>query len=208
MVLSIGMIVKNEEKYLDRCLSALKPILDNVDSELIIADTGSTDNTVEIAKKYTDNVFYFEWINDFAAARNSTIERAKGEWYMFIDADEIFESCDDIINFFNSGMYKSYSCACYTIKSYSNSENLNMFSSTLITRIFRLTPETRFVGCVHEKIQPALNSAVKLNSVAGHYGYLFNDKEIKEKKETKQHKEETGESESKRKSSRETRSCS
>ena len=52
MVLSIGMIVKNEEKYLDRCLSALKPILENVESELIIADTGSEDNTVEIAKKY------------------------------------------------------------------------------------------------------------------------------------------------------------
>lgn len=182
MVLSIGMIVKNEEKYLDRCLSALKPILDNVDSELIIADTGSTDNTVEIAKKYTDNVFYFEWINDFAAARNSTIERAKGEWYMFIDADEIFESCDDIINFFNSGMYKSYKSACYILKNYADSNDLSIFSSIYITRLFCLTSDTKFVGCVHETIQPALNSAVKLNSVAGHYGYLFNDKEIKEKK--------------------------
>ena len=50
MLLSIGMIVKNEEKFLDRCLAAIKPILDNIDSELIIADTGSTDNTVEIAQ--------------------------------------------------------------------------------------------------------------------------------------------------------------
>lgn len=59
MVLSIGMIVKNEEKYLERCLTALKPTLENVDSELIIADTGSTDNTVEIAKRFTDKVYYF-----------------------------------------------------------------------------------------------------------------------------------------------------
>ena len=51
MLLSIGMIVKNEEKYLEQCLTGLKQILDNVDSELIIADTGSTDRTVEIAKK-------------------------------------------------------------------------------------------------------------------------------------------------------------
>ena len=54
MKLTIGMIVKNEEKWLDKCLSAIKPILDNVDSELIITDTGSTDRTVEIAKKYSD----------------------------------------------------------------------------------------------------------------------------------------------------------
>ena len=91
MILSIGMIVKNEEKNLDRCLSALQPILENIDSELIIADTGSEDKTVEIAKKYTDNVFYFEWINDFSAARNSTLNRAKGKWYMFIDADEYLD---------------------------------------------------------------------------------------------------------------------
>ena len=102
MILSIGMIVKNEEKYLEQCLSEMRPILEKVDSELIIADTGSTDSTVEIAKRFTDNVYHFEWINDFSAARNSTLEKAKGEWYMFIDADEILKNCDDIIKFFNS----------------------------------------------------------------------------------------------------------
>ena len=113
MLLTIGMIVKNEEKYLEQCLSGLKPILDNVDSELIIADTGSTDRTVEIAKQFTDNVFFFEWINDFAAARNSTLEKARGEWYMFVDGDEVFQSCDEIIKFFNSGEYKKYNSASF-----------------------------------------------------------------------------------------------
>ncbi|MBQ8841096.1 MAG: glycosyltransferase, partial [Ruminiclostridium sp.] len=89
MLLTIGMIVKNEEKYLEQCLNGIKPILEQVDSELIIADTGSTDRTVEIAKKFTDNVFYFEWIKDFSAARNSTLEKAKGEWFMFVDGDEV-----------------------------------------------------------------------------------------------------------------------
>ena len=79
MVLSIGMIVKNEEKYLERCLNGIKPILDNVDSELIITDTGSTDNTIEIAKKFTDKVFCFDWCDDFAAARNFGLKEAKGE---------------------------------------------------------------------------------------------------------------------------------
>lgn len=58
MILSIGMIVKNEEKYLEQCLTAMKPLLEEVESELIIADTGSTDNTVEIARKFTDNVYH------------------------------------------------------------------------------------------------------------------------------------------------------
>ena len=57
IILSVGMIVKNEEKHLEKCLSALKKLLDNVPSELIIVDTGSTDKTKEIALKYTDKVF-------------------------------------------------------------------------------------------------------------------------------------------------------
>ncbi len=182
MVLSIGMIVKNEEKYLDRCLSALKPILDSIDSELIIADTGSTDNTVEIAKKYTDNVFYFEWINDFAAARNSTLERAKGEWYMFLDADEIFESCDDIISFFKMGEYKKYKSAGYTIKNYTNSEDYSFFTSFINTRLFCLEPGMKFVGCIHEFMNPCSLPIRALRDVAGHYGYLYNVKEIREEK--------------------------
>ncbi len=106
MKLTIGMIVKNEEKWLDRCLSAIKPILDNVDSELIITDTGSTDRTVEIAEKFTDKILHFDWIKDFSAARNTAFAVASGEWFMFLDADEIFESCDGIIDFFNSGEYQ------------------------------------------------------------------------------------------------------
>ena len=91
MLLSIGMIVKNEHAHLRKCLEGVKQILDAVDSELIIADTGSEDDTVEIAKDFTDNVFHFEWCNDYAAARNSTLEKAKGEWFMFIDGDEVIE---------------------------------------------------------------------------------------------------------------------
>ena len=183
MVLSIGMIVKNEEKYLDRCLSALKPILDSIDSELIIADTGSTDSTVEIAKKYTENVFYFEWINDFAAARNSTLERAKGEWYMFLDADEIFESCDDIIRFFKTGEYKNYNSASYTIRNYMNSSNWTAYTDHRARRLIKFTRNMKFVGCIHETIDNAVKYPEKaLNDTAGHYGYIFNDENVRNKK--------------------------
>ena len=183
MILSIGMIVKNEEKYLDMCLSAIKPILDNVDSELIIADTGSTDRTVEIAKKYTDNVFYFEWINDFAAARNSTLERAKGEWYLYIDADEIFQSCDSIIKFFNSGEYKNYEAADYTMRNFSD-EKMESYSPFSAKRFLKIRPDMRFCGRIHEFI-PIYEDRKKLkhlDDIANHYGYMYEDKELKKKK--------------------------
>ncbi len=176
MLLSIGMIVKNEEKYLDRCLTALQPILDNVDSELIIADTGSEDSTVEIAKRHTDNVYSFEWINDFAAARNSTYDRAQGEWYMFIDADEILQNCDDIIHFFNSGEYRKYKSASYTIRSYSEENNRDSFMDSQGMRLTMKTPEVRFIGAIHEAISPMLVPIKMLECVADHYGYLFKDK--------------------------------
>jgi len=170
MQLSIGMIVKNEEKYLDRCLAAIKPILDSINSELIIADTGSTDSTVEIAKKYTDNVFHFEWINDFAAARNSTLDRAKGEWYMFLDADEIFKSCNDIIHFFKSGEYKKYRSARYTIRNYDNSD-MKHYSDVLSPRMIRMDG-TRFEYAVHETFQNFQAPTKILDDIADHFGYI------------------------------------
>ena len=185
MKLSIGMIVKNEEEYLERCLNGIKPILDSIDSELIVADTGSTDKTVEIAKMFTDNVYHFEWINDFAAARNSTIERAHGEWYMFIDADEIFTSCHEIISFFNSGEYKKYNSASYVIRNLlpSLGDNTNAhYEDFNAPRLTKLYNNTRFTGEIHEFLNSHGQPVKRLNDIAEHYGYLYkNDDEMHDK---------------------------
>ncbi len=178
MLLSVGMIVKNEEKYLDRCLTAIKPILDNIDSELIIADTGSSDRTVEIAHKYTGKVFTFKWVNDFAAARNSTLEKASGEWYMFLDADEIFRSCDDIIKFFNSGEYRKFNSATYIIHSIYSSGNSSDFDAHRLTKI---CDDTAFSGIVHEQLNTFGEPIRRLTDVADHYGYS-DDADANEKK--------------------------
>lgn len=174
MLLSIGMIVKNEEKYLDRCLTAMQPILDSIDSEIIIADTGSTDNTVEIAKRHTDNVFYFEWINDFAAARNSTLKRAKGEWFMFVDADEIFQDCDDIIDFFKSGNYKKYNTATFIVRNYASSKK-DHFSDFNAPRMIKLAPNIEFEFPIHEGYNSFSPPVRILSSIADHYGYINDD---------------------------------
>ncbi|MGN0552826.1 MAG: glycosyltransferase [Oscillospiraceae bacterium] len=174
MLLSIGMIVKNEEKYLERCLTSLKPILENVDSELIIADTGSTDNTVEIAKKFTDKVYFFEWIDDFSAARNFTMEKSSGEWFMFLDADEIFQSCDDIIHFFNSDDIKTYGNAAYTVRSYTDEADMSDYIDSFVLRIAKRYPDVKFANKIHEALTPLHGQVKLLTTVADHYGYLYN----------------------------------
>lgn len=86
-LISLCMIVKDEEQCLARCLDSVKDVAD----EIIIVDTGSKDNTVNIAKSYTEHVYHFQWINDFAAARNESIKHATGKWVLVLDADEYLE---------------------------------------------------------------------------------------------------------------------
>jgi glycosyltransferase involved in cell wall biosynthesis len=79
------MIVKNEEKTIERCLNSVSNIAD----EIVIIDTGSTDRTKELCKKYTDNVYDFKWINDFSAARNYSYSLASMDYILWLDADDI-----------------------------------------------------------------------------------------------------------------------
>ena len=181
MILTIGMIVKNEEKYLRSCLEAISPILRQLDSELIITDTGSEDSTMEIARDFTNNVFSFEWCNDFSAARNSALDKAQGEWFMSLDADEVFENVTEIIDFFNTGAYKKYASATYVIRNF-NSEDRTTYSDFDAIRLIKKTKGTRYTGKVHETLPKALPTA-RLASVANHYGYLTeNNSEFIKKK--------------------------
>lgn len=84
MKISVCMIVKNEENCLDRCLKSLVGIAD----EFIIVDTGSTDGTKEIAARYTDKVYDFEWTGSFSDARNFSFSFATGDYIYCADADE------------------------------------------------------------------------------------------------------------------------
>ncbi|MBC2736870.1 MAG: glycosyltransferase [Desulfobacteraceae bacterium] len=88
--LSLCMIVKNEEKYIPRCLESLKPVVD----EMIVVDTGSTDATIDIAAVFGARLFNFKWNDDFAAARNHSLEKATGDWILVMDADEVVASTD------------------------------------------------------------------------------------------------------------------
>lgn len=86
-MLSVCIIAKNEEENIGRCLGALS----GYGFELIVADTGSTDLTMEIAKRFTDKVYNFAWCDDFAAAKNYAISKAKNDLVMVVDSDEFLD---------------------------------------------------------------------------------------------------------------------
>ena len=81
MKFSLCMIVKNESRTLARCLDSLKDIMD----EIIIVDTGSTDDTKKIASRYTTKIYDYEWSDDFAAARNFAFSKAVGDYIYSAD---------------------------------------------------------------------------------------------------------------------------
>lgn len=85
VTISLCMIVKNEEDVLGRCLECVKDIVD----EIIIVDTGSTDNTKRISQEYTDKIFDFQWVDDFSVARNYAFSKATKDYILWLDADDI-----------------------------------------------------------------------------------------------------------------------
>lgn len=89
--ISLCMILKNEEEVLHQCLNSVKEFCD----EIIIVDTGSTDKTKDIAKQFTDKIFDFEWINDFAVARNFAFSLATMDYILWLDGDDILLKEDE-----------------------------------------------------------------------------------------------------------------
>ena len=89
MKINLVMIVKNEERSLEQCLEQARGLV----NEIVIADTGSTDRSVEIARKYGAKVWEYEWKDDFAAARNFALRHSDAEWNLILDADEYLLPC-------------------------------------------------------------------------------------------------------------------
>ncbi|CEN31585.1 glycosyltransferase [Paraclostridium sordellii] len=183
MLLSIVMMVKNEERYLDKTLESLKPLMKEIESELIILDTGSDDSTIEIAKKHTDKVFFANWNNDFAQMRNISISHASGEWVLILDADEQLTNYDKLKDFFDLNLYKKFNSATITLKNIF-SEDEERYSIDPLLRLFKNDNNFRYEGAIHEQPifkGPTYNGVANFN----HYGYLFEDEEVRQIKESR-----------------------
>ena len=86
--ITVCMIAKNEDNHIEECLKRLRPC----QFEIVVVDTGSVDRTKEIAERYTDKVYQFDWCNDFSAARNYAADQATNDWVLTIDCDEYLEN--------------------------------------------------------------------------------------------------------------------
>lgn len=186
MLLSIVMMVKNEEKYLDKTLKALIPLMKDINSELIVLDTGSSDLTVEIAKKYTNNVYFETWNNNFSDMRNISISYSKGDWILILDADEELTNYENLKEFFNSDLCDKYNSASINLKNII-SQDESVYSITPLPRLFKNVDEFRYEGAIHEQPKykgPTYNNIACFN----HYGYLFEDEEIRQLKDNRNKK--------------------
>ncbi|MBU6428281.1 MAG: tetratricopeptide repeat protein [Cyanobacteria bacterium REEB65] len=168
---ALCMIVKNEEKFLADCLESVQGAVD----EICIVDTGSTDKTVEIAKRYGAKIGHFEWTGDFAVARNKSIELATADWILILDADEVItpESKEEIRTVAWDKTKIGYSCVIENLLGDKEGDGKQM---ALIFRFFQNRPDMRYEGRIHEQAIPAAqrtglpNGSSRIRII--HRGYL------------------------------------
>lgn len=167
--LSLCMIVKDEEQFLEGCLNSIKDVVD----EIIIVDTGSVDLTKDISRKFGAKIYDYDWNDDFAAARNYGLEQATGDWILWMDADEEVDAQDrhklrDILYLDDLDLV-----SLHLINYYGNDVNPDESYHIAHTRLFRNHKGVRFQNKIHEALNihdplPIPMAPIKLH----HYGYM------------------------------------
>lgn len=176
-LLSACMMVKNEAHNIERCLSSIKGLVD----EIVVVDTGSTDGTVEIAKKFGARIYHHPWQNDFSLHRNQSLNYATCKWVFIIDADEEF--C--LVNGHRHGEVRDllskidgkFPASALTLKDIQKGREVMQFNST---RFFK-RGKVHYEGIVHN--QPQVDGSAVFNPYAylKHYGYDLNPEQKKAK---------------------------
>ena len=164
--LSVCMIVRNEADQLADCLARLDGLAD----EILVTDTGSTDDTVRIAEAHGGSVIRHPWKDDFSEARNASIRHAKGDWILWVDADERINRADHdrIRRLIGDGR-----CDAYAVPIVSETPSGRQI--TLGHRLFRNHRGFHFSGRIHEQISPSIERAGgrirKADFTIAHSGY-------------------------------------
>lgn len=171
-LLSISLLVSGREDTTEKCLCSLKRLRDELNTEIILVDTGCPDAWQKPLESYADKIVRFTWCNDFAKARNAGLALATGKWFLFLDDDEWFEDVTPIIAFFQSGEYKEYQQAVYKARNYFQLDG-SSYVDEWVARMIKLEPDTHFEGSVHESLVPVKGRCKKIDAFVHHYGYAF-----------------------------------
>ncbi|MEH7525214.1 glycosyltransferase family 2 protein, partial [Bacillus sp. JJ1503] len=139
--ISLCMIVKNEETYLRRCLESVKNQVD----EIIIVDTGSTDSTIGIAEEFETSIFTYEWDKDFAAARNFSLEKAKSDYILVLDADEYLDEDTNLQMVIN----EKKDFYIINLKNYMDGGYITIHQAI---RLFKNKMNLKYYGKIHEHL--------------------------------------------------------
>ncbi|HEX3624948.1 MAG TPA: glycosyltransferase [Verrucomicrobiae bacterium] len=161
------MIVRNEARCLARCLESIRPLAD----EIVVADTGSNDGTVEIARKFSAKISRFDWVDDFSAARNFSLEQTTGNWILVLDADEYAGNglAGEIREFIKNGP----AIGRLRIVSEFRRNGHTLRSQSYVARLF--PRGARFHGRIHEQVVSPL-PRINLQAEVSHDGYLIGQK--------------------------------
>ena len=165
--LNLVMIVKNEERCLARCLSSIKDLVDDI----IVADTGSTDDTKQIASSFGAKLYDYTWANDFAAARNFALSKSSSDWNLILDADEYLVQGErqDLLDFLKT----PNSLGAIQIKNAYMDHGELSYGIDYTTRI--IPKDVYYTGKIHEQVDSKLER-VPLPLVFEHDGYLMPNK--------------------------------
>ena len=152
MRISACYIVKNEEHNLLNSINSLAKVVD----EIIVVDTGSQDGTIEVARSLGAQVYAQRWQNDFSLARNFALDKAGGEWVIFLDADEYFVNSSGLDDYIKKAdtfpSCEALLLPLMNINTDTGTEQAELISREYSLRIWRHRPNVRFYGCVHEML--------------------------------------------------------
>ncbi len=155
MLLSATLIVRDEGAHLDGCLTSIRELVD----EIVVVDTGSTDDTIEIARTHGAVVDQLEWRDDFAAARNRSLELAHGAWILYVDADERVEVDDaDAVR---RAIGRAHDTVAFRVPFVPRLD----WTPYREFRLWRNHPDIRFVRTMHESIVPAIRGVAERERV-------------------------------------------
>jgi glycosyltransferase involved in cell wall biosynthesis len=151
MKLSLCMIVRDNEKTIRPCIESILPWVD----EVVVVDTGSKDQTPAIVQSFGAKLSFFEWADDFSAARNESIDRANGEWIFWMDSDDTINAeCGRKLRILADSVHADSTMGYVMQVRCPSSRDNGIAEFTVVdhVKMFRNRPDLRFEGRIHEQV--------------------------------------------------------